>query len=335
MNILSVTAKKVVDVATFIQENTSAGKLRYTTEADTTHRVYFPTRDDGEGHNIPYILAAPVHTWGEGSSFSSCICLKGVASEDGVYDGGCPVCDRLTDASDIVKYIKAEKEMTCGLTGDARKKFLEDLDKEVWKSRKVSYPRIKYYVALALLRCDKDGRALIDGDGPKFSIHIAAWTEGFVKKLMDALELQDEAPTLGAREFKLKYPDYPDAMSRVGQCHVSFVDDKKMVAKPGTPLFEAIAREMERFDFERAVSLARPEAQEKTPNELKRDMDVLFREWDDYKARLAVDPNAKYLEYAGNTAIAESSASPVTPAVGDVSTDVSLSDLDEALFGLG
>ncbi|GHU93226.1 hypothetical protein FACS1894208_02320 [Clostridia bacterium] len=310
MGLLSLAAKRVVDVGTFIKENASANKLRYSTEANTTHRVYFPVYKDAEGNTVPYILAAPVHSWGDGNTYSACLCTKNIKDGD-AFDGSCPVCDRLTDANDIVQYTKAIKEAECTLVGEARKKYLDDMDKGLWRGRKVARARQKFYVALLLLKCDKEGRALVEGDGPKFTLHIASWQESFMQKLLDALSMQDEDEDIGGHEFKLKYGDYADAMTRVGQCLVSVVDSKKQLVKDGSALAAEITETLATFDFEHAIELSRPEAQTKTPAELKGEMNVLFREWDAYKTELSVNPNAAYLEYAQTPAI---SASTETPA---------------------
>jgi len=52
VNLLALTSKKVTDVATFIKENTSANKLKYTTEANVTHRMFFPTYVNEEGRKF-------------------------------------------------------------------------------------------------------------------------------------------------------------------------------------------------------------------------------------------------------------------------------------------
>jgi len=340
-NLLSLTSKKVTDVATFIKENASANKLRYATEAGTTHRIYFPTRVDDEGNAVAHIMAVPLHAWGSGSNFDSCICTKGIKVEGTGFDGTCPVCDRLNDASDIVKYVKAEKEAACTLVGEARKKFIEELDTQMWRDRKVSPMKQKYYVALVLLKTDKDGKALIDGDGAKFSIHIAAWTESTLQKFLDALKLQDDEENIGGREFKVMYGDYADAMTRVGQAKVAVVDEKKSLVREGTPLYNEIIAAITDFDFERSVELCRPEVKDQTPAEIRVSMNGLFREWDTYKAELAVNPNAKYLEYssAGTPGAAGTPEAPSAPAgalpagaqAGTTGGEVSIDELDVAL----
>lgn len=341
VNLLALTSKKVTDVATFIKENASANKLKYVTEANVTHRLYFPLHKDEEGKLVPYIMAVPIHAWGEGANYDSCICTKGVKVEGTAYDGSCPVCERLKDASEIVKYVKNEKEANCTLVGDARKKFVEELDKQLWKERKVTPAAIKYYVAIVKLNCDKDGKALADGEGDKFSIHIAAWTKNTMQKFLDALTMQDDEPEVGGREFKVKYGDYNDAMTRTGQAQVSVVDGKKALVQEGNALYAAIYEALGSFDFEHSVELSRPEVKSQTPAEIKVSMDALFREWDNYKAALAVNPDAKYLEYSavGTPATSGGTEAP-TPPVGAIASgpqtgttggEVSVDELDKAL----
>lgn len=341
VNLFALSARKVVDVATFIKENASSSKLRYSTEANATHRLFFPLYKDEDGNLVPYVTAAMVHSWGSGNNYDSCICTKGIAVEGSEFDGSCPVCERMQDATAIVNYVKAEKEEACTLSGEARKKFLEDLDKQMWQDRKVSSAKNKFYVALVLLKTDKDGKALVDGDGPKFAIHIASWTETTMKKLLDALTMQDDEPFIGGREFKLKYGDYSDAMTRVGQVQVSVVDEKKALAREGTALHTEIMEAMADFDFNRSVELCRPEVKTQTPPALKIAMNALFREWDTYKADLAVNPNAKYLEYstAGTPAGGGTPEAPTAPVgalpagaqAGTQGGEVNLDELDEAL----
>ena len=338
VNLLALTSKKVTDVATFIKENASANKLRYSNEANITHRVFFPLQKDEEGNLVPYILAAKIHSWGEGSSYSACICMKGTAVEGTEFDGTCPVCERLTDASDIVNYVKAEKEAACTLVGEARKKYIEELDKEMWRDRKVSPAKVKYYVALVKMNCDREGRALLDS-GDKFSIHIASWTENTMNKFLDSLTMQDDEPNIGGREFKVKYGDYNDVMTRVGQAQVSVVPLGKGLIEEGNALHKEVMEAMEKFDFYRSIELARPEVETQTPTQIKTSMNTLFREWDNYKAALAVNPDAKYLEYSAGGAAPASTEAPVAPTnaiaggaqAGTTGGEVSVDELDEAL----
>ena len=340
VNLLALTSKKVTDVATFIKENASANKLKYTTEANVTHRMFFPTYVNEEGKEVPYVVATKIHAWGEGSNYSSCICTKGVVVEGTEYDGSCPVCERLNDASEIVKYVKAEKEAACTLVGEARKKFLEDLDKQLWRDRKVSAAQIRYYVALVKLNCDKEGRALVDKDGAdKFSIHIASWTKNSMEKFLDALTMQDDEPNIGGREFKVKYGDYNDAMTRVGQAQISVVDVKKALVQEGNELYKEIMAAMEKFDFNHSIELARPEVETKSLVEIRASMNTLFREWDNYKAALAVNPDAKYLEYSNAGTPNTTPDAPSAPAgaitsgaqAGTTGGEVSIDELDKAL----
>ena len=340
VNLLSLTSKKVTDVATFIKENASANKLRYSNEANVTHRLFFPTYKDEEGNTVPYVMAVNVHAWGSGSNYDSCICTKGVKVEGTAYDGSCPVCERLTDASDIVKYVKAEKEAACTLVGEARKTFIEELDKKMWRERKVSSANTRYYVALVKLNCDKDGKALVDGSTDKFTIHIASWTKNTMQKFLDALTMQDDEPEIGGREFKIKYGDYNDVMTRVGQAQVSVVDTKRSIVQEGTELYAEIMKAMADFDFARSVELSRPEVKTQSPAEIKVTMNSLFREWDTYKANLAVNPDAKYLEYSATGTPATGATEPPTAPTGAIASgaqagttggEVGIDELDEAL----
>lgn len=340
VNLLALTSKKVADVATFIKENASANKLRYTNEANVTHRLFFPTYVNEEGQTVPYVVATKIHAWGEGSNYASCICTKGVVVDGTEFDGTCPVCERLTDASDIVKYVKAEKEAACTLVGEARKKYIEELDKQMWRDRKVSSANIRYYVALAKLNCDKEGRALLDKEGnDKFTLHIASWTKNTMEKFLDALTMQDDEPNIGGREFKVKYGDYNDAMTRVGQAQMSVVDAKKALVQEGNELYAEIMAAMEKFDFNRSIELARPEVETKSPAEIRVSMNSLFREWDNYKAALAVNPDAKYLEYSTTGAPNVSTEAPTSPVgaitsgaqAGTTGGEVSIDELDKAL----
>ncbi len=310
MSLFSKVAKKVTDVATFIEEHASASTLKYMAGNDVTHRLYFPVHIDETGKPIPYVFEAPIHTWGSNkNNYGSCMCTKGIDDGD-KFDGSCPVCDRLEDASAIVDYLKAEVDAACTLTGDDRTKYLDEQGKKIWGDRKVSAARSKYYVALAMLNCGKDGRTLADDDKPKFTIKIAAWTENSMMKILTALTERDEEPNIGGLEFKLKYGSQPELASRVGQVAVTWVDKEKMLVKPGTPLAAEIAAALENFDFEHSIQLCRRETAEKTPAELQRQMDKLFQAWDTYKAELAVNPNAKYLECAGTAVITEKAAPP-------------------------
>jgi len=341
VNLLALTSKKVTDVATFIKENASANKLKYATEANVTHRLFFPMYKDEDGNLVPYVKAVPIHAWGTGQSYDSCICTKGIKVEGTAFDGTCPVCERVEDAKAITTYVKAEKEAACTLVGDARKKFLEDLDKQLWRDQKVSYANLKYYVALVKLNCDKDGKALVDGEGDKFSVHIAAWTKKSMEKLLDALTMQDDEPNIGGREFKIKYGDYNDVMTRVGQASASVVDFKKALVQEGNALYSEIMKAMESFDFEHSIQLCRTEVKTQTPADIRVSMNSLFREWDNYKAALAVNPDAKYLEYATSgtptTSGATEAPTPPTGAIasgaqaGTTGGEVGVDELDAAL----
>lgn len=297
VNLLALTSKKVTDVATFIKENASANKLKYATEANVTHRLFFPLHPDEEGNMVPYIFATPVHAWGQGTSYDACICTKGIQVEGTEFDGTCPICERVNSALEISAYVKAEKESTCTQVGEARKKYLEELDKQLWRDQKVSYAGLKYYVGVVKLNCDKEGKAIIEG-GDKFSLHIAAWTKKSMEKLLDALTMQDDLPNLGGREFKIKYGDYNEVMTRVGQAVATVVDNKKALVQEGNALYTEIMEAMSGFDFEHSIELCRTEVKAKTPSDLKVSMNSLFREWDNYKAAVAVNADAKYLEYA-------------------------------------
>ncbi len=342
VNLLALKSKKVADVATFIKENASANKLKYSSEANVTHRMFFPLHQDEEGNMVPFVMAVDIHSWGTGTSYAACICTKGIKIDGTSFDGSCPVCDRVADAKAIGAYVKAEKEAACTLVGEARKKFIEDLDKQIWKDSKVSYPALKYYVALVKLNCAKEGKALVDGSNDKFSIHIAAWTKSTMNKFIDALTMQDDEPQIGGREFKIKYGDYSDVMTRVGQAQVSVVDTKKALVQEDNDLYKEIMAAMENFDFEHSIELCRSEVKEQTPADIKVSMNSLFREWDTYKAALAVNPDAKYLEYsqAGTpTPTAGTTEAPTAPTnaltsgaqAGTTGGEVGVDELDAAL----
>ena len=96
---------------------------------------------------------------------------------------------------------------------------------------------------------------------------------------------------------------------------------------------------MEKFDFNRSIELARPEVETKSLVEIRASMNTLFREWDNYKAALAVNPDAKYLEYSNAGTPNTTPDAPSAPAgaitsgaqAGTTGGEVSIDELDKAL----
>lgn len=309
MSFLNVAGRKVTDIREFLKEAGGNSSIRYKPERATKHYIYIPyinvpvKNEDGTETVQKQLIAITgyLHEVNQDGKYKVIICMKDVIrkSQDGTLlnDGSCPLCDRVNDAWEIYRYRIELEQKTCGKTGADLEKHMENIRKAFVDERKVKEPKPFVYLLVVQYKTDAKGQPQMGANNlPEYELKIMKMSASRVQKIQQQVENSgDEFPGC---EIIIQYPDEEDARLVVSQSTTALVfPNARFVSKyPG--LAEAIAVDVQKFTWD-GLEKAFIEWQGMTTAEAKKITDELFAKWDEYKKELAVNPNAKYLEYTG------------------------------------
>lgn len=300
--------RQITDISEFLKSAASGAGIKYSAEKGKKHQIYFPARlvkkIDENGNEVtvyePYAISGDVHEWSDSKGgYHTCGCLKGIVIKDDngnlINDGGCPYCDRIQDAQNIVNYRIDMEEMTCQLTGEQRKKHLDECKKTYLEERKIKKPTTYMYTLIVKFKTDDNLNPTMDEDGlPAFELKVMRLSPSRLEKINQTLA-NSGASMIGS-EVIFGYPDVDDKRQQVSQCTYSIVLESKQFTKNYPGVLEKINEEAEKFDFSQ-IDKAFREWEGNTVQAAKDEMDRDFRDWDAYLEEKKRDSNARYLEY--------------------------------------
>ena len=323
---LSVAGRKTSDIREFLRDAVTGGNsLRYKPEAGKKHHIYIPYMTveevDGDGNKIIkkelVAMYSNVHDWMEGDTYKAVVCLKDVVrySDDGktmLNDGSCPFCNRVGDAWDIYRYRIEHEEKTCGKAGQELTKHMEAIKGKFADERKSKESRSYVYLLIVQFRLDATNNLIIGSDGlPEYDLRVVKWSASRAEKIQQVIEnTQDEF--LGT-EIIFEYPNNDDPRQVVGQSTTTPVFPHARIITRFPAVKDKIQAEIAKFTWE-GIEKAYPEWSGMTVAEAEKTVNALFQAWDNYKAELTVNPNAKYLEYVGTAGPAVSNPALSTTA---------------------
>ncbi len=338
MSITSISCpRRTMDIRTYLkQAKSGADSVKYTAESGKTHRIYIPfvnatQKDESTGELVTFQTSVSeghaVHEWtGKDGKFDSALCL----TEQGQP---CPFCARVSDAWDIYKHrydMEKNAYLAQGMTEEQANYEMEgDKEKKVGgkkgrklallDQRKMKETNYYFYMLVAQFEIDAQGNAVCDAGMPKFELKVMKMSKSRTEKI---LKMVDAAGgNLNGQELKIDYPPTDDPAERVGQSTVSLVfpDFKFTTQFPG--LAEKINEEAAQFSWDnieksfKELTVYSGDAAEDICNKN-------FATWDDYKRELAVNPGAKYLEYATAADKPAIQAGVPTPQIGSATPGV-------------
>lgn len=341
MSFLASAMRKTTDIREFLREAANNNSLRYRAEQGRKHYIHIPfvqvqtTGEDGSVQVTNQIIAlyANVHEWETADGkYKASVCLKDVIRKDDsgnlLNDGSCPICDRVKDAWDIYKYRCELEEQTCGLTGDALKQHMEGIKgangmvekpgfkKQAADERKAKEAVPYLYLLIVQYRTDskKNDDPIIGQNGlPEYDLKVMKLSRSRVEKIKQQVE--NSGLKFEGCDLVIEYPkDAENAALVVSQSTTAPVFPGSSITGKFPGLAKAIQNDIAKFTWE-GIEKAFHEWQGMTVAEAKSTMDALFAKWDEYKRELAVNPNAKYLEYVGAVASQAIGATPVGAAL--------------------
>lgn len=310
---LQSAGRKATDIRTFLREAANGNSMKYKPAKGQKHYIYVPYK------NVPTIntetgvetvnkeliaIKGSVHEWnGLDGKYKATICLKDVIrqSEDGqtlINDGNCPFCDTVGKAWDIYRHRFETEEALCGKTGDELKKHLDSVKKTFADERKSKEAKEYIYILVAVYRTDpmKGNAPILENGIPQFDLKVMKLSASRVEKLQQQME-NAGADFIG-NEMVFEYPNEDDARLIVSQSTTAPVFESKQFIRTYEGLKAAIDAAVSKFEWE-GLEKSFPEWSGMTSMEANKVVNELFSAWDEYQAELAVNPQAKYLEYVG------------------------------------
>ncbi len=349
MSFLASAGRKTTDIRGFLREVAGNNSLKYRAEQGKKHYIHIPCItvpvQDEEG-NITMqkqIIAqyGEVHEWETpDGKYKATICLKDVIrkAEDGTVlnDGSCPICDRVGDAWDIYKYRCELEEKTCGLTGEALTRHMEGVKgangmvevpgfkKQAADERKAKDANPYLYLLIVQYRTDNNGTPVLNQNGnPEYDLRVMKLSKSRVEKLQQQIE--NSGMQMEGCDIVIEYPkEAENLMLVVSKSTTAPVFPDASITYKKNPqtqqlmyptLTQAIANDVAKFVWD-GLEKSFPEWAGMTSAEAEKTVNGLFEMWDTYKKELAVNPNARYLEYAGASANNNPALGAGAPAVG-------------------
>ena len=330
---LRAAAKQVVDISSFLREAAGGNSIKYVAEAGKKHRVYIVPVEveqevDGVVQKVKTINAimAKVHEGKDSSGkYYATACLEDIhiKTDDGIVvnDGTCPFCKRESDAWDVYNYRMEMEEATCILTGENRKKHLENCKTNFADERKAKKANNYLYMLVVKFKTTDNGDAVTGDNGlPVYELKVMRLSASRVEKIQK--QLKNSGIEMVGQELIFDYPNEEDRRLVVSGSTVSpvFGDAQFVVKYPA--LLEQINRDVEQFDFD-GVAEAFKELKGMSTSEASKIMEDSFEEWDKYQKAKLINPMAKYLEYANETPVNNPSLQiPTGPMVQTAATPI-------------
>lgn len=313
MSILKVAGRMQTDIKQFIENSASGNSMKYSAVPNARHFIYIPTkkqlvtRTDGSQEEVEGIIAysVDIHELNmPGDKYKAVPCIENVVvnAEDGtiINDGICPFCDRVNDAWDIVNYRMGIEEANCQLVGEDRDKHLKEVKKGILSTIKCNTKTPILYMLVFVYNTDSKGEPIIsDATGlPEYTPKIWKLRPSRIEKMQE--QVTNAGGVFGGSEIAIKYPDNQDPRLLVtGSTTAPLFESKQFIMRyPG--LKEQLQSDAEKFNWD-GVEKAFPELTDLSSNAANKMASELFKDWDAYQKRLAVDPNAQYLEYRRHT----------------------------------
>lgn len=316
---LKSASKQVSDVRNFLRESAGGNSIKYAAEKGTKHVIYFPFTteavvDEATGNEIATkkicAIQGNVHEWStQDGKFKSSVCLKGVVipGENGtmINDGSCPFCDRVSDAWDIYRYRRDLEEAECKLQGEQRKNHLDKTFSGFADERKAKDARPYMYILVVKYRFNEAGAPVIGTDGlPEYELKIMKLSASRVEKIQQ--QIANSGSDLPGSELIFEYPNVDDRRLLVSQSTTAPVFPNNTMTFKYPALLNKINQDISKFEWD-GIEKSFPEWAGMTSAEAKATTDSLFEQWDQYKAEVATNPTAKYLEYVVQTPTAKPS----------------------------
>ena len=305
---LAQANKSIKDVRSFIKEASTSNSLKYKAEKGAKHILYFPytqteVRDeDGNVVEVVRELIAQrfsVHEWQRGGKYEACVCHDQLIINDDngnmIADGSCPICDRVQDGWGIYNYRKELEEATCKLTGDQREKHLETARRGFLNERKAKEANEYLYVLVAKFKNNGKSPVLNEKGKPEYELKVWKMSVSRLNKLVTILDNNGE--DFEGVELSISYGDHDDIMMLSGQATFSTVYPDKRFTKLHPDVLAEINEDVAKFEWD-GVEKSFVELSIMTNTKMKEVTENLFEEWDKYRSELALNPGAKYMEYA-------------------------------------
>jgi len=310
---LKTASKQVGDVRNFLRDSAGTNSIKYSPEKGTKHVIYIPyteqiVQDENNTQGVVKQVCAisgKIHEWSTSDGkFRATACLKDVIrkADDGVTllnDGTCPFCDRVGDAWDIYNYRKNLEEENCKLTGEQRKSHLEKTVGVFADERKAKDPRDYMYILVVKYRFNEAEKEVLGADGlPEYELKVMKLSRSRVEKIQQ--QLANSGAEMAGSEIIFQYPNVDDRRLLVSQSTTAPVFPNNMLVVKYPPLANKINEDIAKFDWE-GIEKAFTEWAGMSTIEAKTITDNMFEQWDAYRKEVAVNPQAKYLEYVVTT----------------------------------
>ena len=307
-------SKRVTAVRSFLREAAGGNSIKYMAEKGCRHIIYVPYQMnqiiDENGNTTQrkdlIAISGNVHEWqGMDGKYKATVCLKDVVrkAEDGTVlnDGSCPFCSRVGDAWDIFRYRKELEEANCNLTGDDRKKYMENLNKTLSDERKAKDAKTYMYILIVKFRQNANGEPVMGTDGlPEYDLKVMKLSQSRVDKIQQ--QIANAGSELPGSELAFEYPNTDDRRLQVSQSTTAPVFPNSMLIVKYPKLLDKINEDVSKFEWE-GIEKSFPEWAGMTSAEATKIIDNLFEKWDAYNREKLVNPGATYMEYVVETAV--------------------------------
>lgn len=331
---MQTAAKQVMDVSSFLKDAASGNGIKYKPEGGKQHRLYITfamaeQEVDGVMQQVKSLIAmsGKVHEWSDSAGkYNATVCLDGVVrnAQDGtpLNKGGCPICKRIQDGWDIYNYRYQQEEEQCNLTGELRKKHLENSKTNFLSERKAKEATPYIYMLVAQFKTNEDGTPIMtEGTQlPAYDLKVMKLSASRVEKIQK--QLKNSGVDFIGSELIFDYPAEDDKRLVVQKSTVSpVVMESARFTCMYPAVLEQINKDVQKFDWA-GMESAFPEWKGMTDAEAQETMDSMFHKWDEYQQEKLINPLAKYMEYAyqlqtSNPALG---ATPQIPTLGNVAT---------------
>lgn len=334
---LKTASKQVADVRNFLRESAGGSTIKYSAEKGAKHVLYIPytsTEVIDDATNTSTVvkqicaISGKVHEWQTADGkFKATCCLDGVIRKDEqtgamLNNGTCPICERIGDAWGIYNYRKEQEELTCTLTGDNRKQYLEKTLGTFRDEMKAKQAKNYMYILVAKFKLGDNGKEVLGTDGlPEYEIKVMKLSSSRVEKIQQ--QIMNSGAELAGSELIFEYPNTEDRRLQVSQSTTTPVFPQNQMTVKYPAVLDKINQDIAKFEWE-GIEKAFPEWAGMADETAKTTMDSMFEKWDQYVLDSKTNPSAKYLEYVVETPTAKPSlgieGAPAIPTIPTIPT---------------